>query len=346
MTLEAEIKAGARDLGFVVSGIAKPDSPPHYPNFLGWLEQGCHAGMTYMARPQAIEYRQDPHRLLEECQSVLCLALPYPTPPARARLPVSSPNGTISNYALLSDYHQVVLARLTRLSQLVDTLARRSVTSFGCVDTSPILEKDYAQHAGLGWIGRNSLLVSRQFGTWMFLSELLLDLPLQADAPYPNDACGDCRRCVMACPTKAIRPDRSVDARRCLSYLTIEHRGAIPVEFRAAMGKRIFGCDTCQVICPVNRQLNLEDFPYVFEPILEPGVDLLDAFKRTEAEFKQVYAETPVMRAKYAGFRRNVAIALGNSGSSEAIPTLSTAAAEDPDPVIREAAAWSLTRLA
>ncbi len=342
MSLEESIKAEALSLGFVLCGFNRADTPPHYEAYLDWIEAGCHAGMTYMAQPNAIEARYDPANLLPGCRTVISLAAAYPAPSGAQK--VQENQGNIAAYALLPDYHQVLKVAVEVLAQKIAQLTDQAFKHLVCVDTAPILEKDYAQHAGLGWIARNSCLTSPAYGSWLFLCELLVDLPLKPDKPLTNADCADCHRCQMACPTKAILPNRTIDARRCLSYLTIEHRGPIPHAFRPLIGQRIFGCDTCQTICPSNQ--NQQNTSPLFDQaqMLDPHPDLVESFLLTEAEFKSRYANTPVLRAKYQGFRRNVAIALGNARLEAARSALVDCAANEPDGVVREAAQWALSQ--
>lgn len=342
MLLEDLIKAEALSLGFVLCGFSRADTPPHYEAYLDWIETGHYADMDYMARPNAIEARYDPAKLLPGCRTVISLATPYPVA-SNAQKPQKN-QGIIAAYALVPDYHQVLKAAAELLAQKIAQLTDRPLKHLVCVDTAPILEKDYAQQAGLGWIARNSCLTSQAYGSWLFLCELLVDLPLKPDKPLTNSDCADCHRCQMACPTKAILPNRSIDSRRCLSYLTIEHRGPIPVAFRPLLGQRIFGCDTCQTVCPANQ--NLQNTTPLFDQVqmLDPHPDLVESFLLTEAEFKSRYANTPVLRAKYQGFRRNVAIALGNARLETARAALSDCAANESDAVVREAAQWALSQ--
>ena len=342
MSIEALIKAEALSLGFVLCGFSRADTPPHYGAYLDWIAAGNQAGMDYMARPNAIEARYDPTRLLPGCRTIISLATPYPAP-SNTQKPLES-QGLIAAYALLPDYHQVLKAAVELLARRIAHLADQPLNHLVCVDTAPILEKDYAQQAGLGWIARNSCLTSQDHGSWLFLCELLVDLPLKPDKPLSNADCADCHRCQMACPTKAILPNRSIDARRCLSYLTIEHRGPIPLAFRPLIGQRIFGCDTCQTICPSNHKSQHAASFFDHVQLLDPHPDLLESFLLTEAEFKSRYANTPVLRAKYQGFRRNVAIALGNARLEAARPALLDCAASEPDEVVREAAQWALSQ--
>jgi len=335
------IKAEALSLGFVLCGFSRADTPPNYEAYLSWIEAGHHADMSYMARPNAIEARFDPRLLLPECRTVISLAASYPAPD---RVHRPQPNqGIIAAYALLPDYHKVLKDAVELLAQKISQLTQQPLNHLACVDTAPILEQDYAQQAGLGWIASNSCLTSRNFGSWLLLSELLVDIPLIPDKPLRDTDCTDCLRCQMACPTKAILPNRSIDARRCLSYLTIEHRGPIPHAFRPLMGQRIFGCDTCQIVCPSNNIPKVASLFFDAAPRLDPHPDLLESFLLTEAEFKSRYADTPVLRAKYQGFRRNVAIALGNARLESAKSALQDCAANEPDLVVREAAEWALS---
>ena len=342
MSLEKLIKAEALSLGFALCGFSSAVTPPHYEAYLDWIEAGHHAGMEYMARPNAIEARYDPAYLLPGCRTVISLAAPYPVPVSDQKLQPTQ--GKIAAYALLPDYHQVLKNQAELLAQRIAQLIDKPLNHLVCVDTAPILEKDYAQQAGLGWIARNSCLTSQVYGSWLFLCELLVDLPLKSDNPLTNSDCADCHRCQMACPTKAILPNRTIDARRCLSYLTIEHRGPIPHAFRPLLGQRVFGCDTCQTICPSNQKPQTTTTLFIPAQRLNSHPDLLESFLLPEAEFKTRYANTPVLRAKYRGFRRNVAIALGNARLEEARTALLDCATNEPDDVVREAAQWALSQ--
>lgn len=346
MSLEADIKAEAYALGFVLSGVALPQIPKHFPSYLTWLTDGCQAGMGYMARPDAIEARRDSSKLLPGCQSILCLAVPYPPPAQAPPYDHNHPCGGIAAYAVLPDYHKTLLGMLKKLIPRIEGLAGRPIKAYTCVDTSPILEKYYAQKAGLGWIGRNSLLISPQYGSWINLAEILTDLKLAPDQPFLEDLCLGCTRCVRACPTRALRPDRSVDARKCLSYLTVENRGSIPEGSQPLMGSHTFGCDLCQVACPHNQDLLFANFNYVSLPQVNPYPDLLAEFSLTKEAFKDKYQTTPVLRARYQGYRRNLAIALGNSGIQGAVPLLQQALQKEVDPGVLDACCWALAQLA
>ncbi len=341
MNLKQKIKAGAESLGFVAIGFTHVELAPGMQRFKDWIENGQRAEMNYLASQRSLETRSDPRLLLPSCQTVISLLSSYPPPEDLPSAEMSKFKGRIAAYALQRDYHEVLRERLDQLAHLINELAQNDVETYPCVDSAPILEKGYAHKAGLGWIGRNSLLLHPKYGSWTFLSELLISLDLESDLPYEGDGCGDCQLCVKACPTQAILPDRSIDARHCLSYLTIENRGKIPEEFRKAVGNRIFGCDQCQSVCPVNKRGQKEDRA----SIIDGSPDLAQSFGLTEEEFKLKYRHTPVWRAKYSGFRRNVAIAMGNSGQKEFIPLLKEGLRNENDPIVADAIRWALGEL-
>lgn len=345
MQLEAIIKTEASRLGFKLSGFTQPDASPHYPAYLTWLEDGCQADMAYMARPDAVMKRRDPRALLPDCQSILCLALSCPSPRLHPKPTCDRPLGRISAYAWGENYHEVIRGKLQQLTAFIQAQAGTPVHAKACVDTAPILEKDFAQLAGLGWIGKNSCFITVEFGSFVFLAELLLNLPLQPDQPQQIDPCEGCLRCHLACPTKAIRPDRSIDARRCLSYLTIEQSGSIPAILRPYLEDRIFGCDTCQSVCPHNCSMQNADFDDAFTPKIDPYPDLISELTLTEEDFKRKYQGTPVLRAKRQGYLRNVAIALGNQPYPTAIQPLTDLLHSDPAPVIQDSCRWALANI-
>jgi epoxyqueuosine reductase len=345
MSLKDAIKAEANQLGFVLFGVAPSASPPHYPAYQAWIRAGRQAGMAYLARPEALTSRSTPEQLLPGCRSILCVGLPYPPPLPPPAAEPDKARGRIAAYATLPDYHNILASKLEALAARLPSLTGKNVHWRTCVDTAPILEKDYAFLAGLGWIGRNSLLLTPKFGSYVFLGELLTDLEMEPDEPLQGDPCAQCYQCVQACPTRALLPERSVDARRCLSYWTIEHRGPIPEPLRPLLGERIFGCDSCQVACPLNAQPSPAAFTYAQDAVIEAYPDLLEAFNLSQEAWEAKYGQTPVSRPKYAGFRRNVAYALGNAHVLQAEPALQQACEQDPDPVVREACAWALEQL-
>lgn len=342
MTLKDEIKAEAKRLGFVFCAIAPCDPGPAHEAYVNWLETGCHAGMGYLSRPSAVEARTCPQKLLADCKTVLSLGLAYSLIGDALSLPGQVPRGRIASYALGRDYHLVMMENLQVLAHRLEVLTGRSFGWRACVDKEPLLEKAYARRQVGARIGRHSLLILPPYGSGLFLGELLLDLELPFDEDLQEgsaDPCVSCGVCVRACPTGALRADRSVDARRCLSYWTIEHRGSIPEEFRVLMGARVFGCDSCQTACPEN------NFLTTGELVEEAFLPLLPAFAWTESEFKARFAEKSVLRVGFNGFRRNLAIALGNSRSAEALACLRAALPLEEDAVVREAIVWALGRM-
>ncbi len=341
MPLETEIKAEALKLGFVVCGIARLTRPDTYDAFQDWIEAGCHAGMAYLAKPESLGARADPASLLPGSRSVICVGLPY-LPPEEPEPAAITGRGVIAAYARFPDYHKVLSAKLKQLGERLPALAGHAVSFRPCVDSAPILEKDLARRAGLGWVGRNSLLNAPGFGSYLVLGELLTDLALTPDTPLPGDPCHGCRLCVQACPTQALRPNRSVDARRCLSYLSIEHRGAIPAELRPELGGRVFGCDTCQTVCPLNQ--TPRETPSV-AGFISGYPDLLEEFMQDETAWRAKYQGTPVLRTGFTGYRRNLAIALANTDVEGAAPALRAALDEELTADLRETFLWALAQL-
>ena len=340
MSLKAMIKVGAESLGFVAVGFTNIDPVPGLNRYKNWVETGQHAGMHYLADERALAARADPRRLLPSCKTVISLLSTY-APPSQT-LAIRPQEGRIAAYALQPDYHEVLKERLDRLSDLIRGFSEKTVETYTCVDSAPILEKGYAQKAGLGWIGRNSLLINPIYGSWVFLSELLINLDIEPNPPFERDGCEGCQLCIKACPTQAIGPDRTVDANRCLSYLTIENQGEIPERFQAALGKRVFGCDQCQTVCPANKNVNILEGQ---TPFIGEFVDLEEKFGLTAEEFKQKFQHTPVLRAKHAGFRRNIAIVMGNSGRKQFIPLLEKALEQESDLIVAESIRWALRQL-
>ncbi|MCX6879619.1 MAG: tRNA epoxyqueuosine(34) reductase QueG [Verrucomicrobia bacterium] len=336
--MQGTVKSLATRLGFDECRIARAMAASHGPGFRQWLADGCHGDMAWLARNP--ERRCDPREVLPGCHSVICLALNY--------YPGSSPGGgdaaaagyRIARYAWNDDYHDLMVNRLAEF----DAALRACGGVQRCyVDTGPVLERDFASAAGLGWNGKSTMQIHRRLGTWLLLAEILTTLEVPPDAPL-GDHCGTCTRCVSACPTRAITAPHHLDARRCLAYLTIEHQGPIPEEFRAAMGDRIYGCDECLEVCPWNRfaqesrELAFHARPAIFANRLRDFLALDDA------GFRRLFARSPIQRIKRARFLRNVCVALGNTGTSDDLPALRRAAGE-PDPLIAEHAAWAVARL-
>jgi epoxyqueuosine reductase len=335
--LKQTIKDRSRQLGFVLAGVTTPDPPPHISTFETWLARGRHATMDYLATDRSRLRRADPRQILPECQSILVLATPY-SPPSREGLGV---RGQIAAYALGDDYHEVLPARMKELVQFIEEQAGHPVQNRWYTDSGPLLERDLAQRAGLGWIGKNTCLIHPKRGSYFFLSEILLDLALEPDPPFVTDHCGTCTRCIDACPTDCILPDRTLDAGRCISYLTIELRDDIPVELRGKLGDWVFGCDICQQICPWNRFADEGDPAFDIKSPLPP---LTEELSLSPQAFNQRFRHSPVKRAKRRGYLRNVAIALGNTGDWHALPVLQSAL-NDEEPMVREHAQWAIDKI-
>jgi epoxyqueuosine reductase len=335
------IGARARALGFAEVGFAEAKLDPSRRAALGeFLEAGFHGEMDWLAR--RADERAEPKTLWPEVRTVIAVGLSY-APEGDPLAALGRPEcGSISVYARGRDYHEVLKGRLKSLAGFVAGRFGAGVKVF--VDTAPVMEKPLAERAGLGWQGKHTNLVSRRHGSWLFLGEIFTTLALAPDPPHAN-RCGSCRRCLAACPTDAFPAPYRLDARRCISYLTIEHRGPIPEEFRAAIGNRIYGCDDCLAVCPWNRfaaagrEAKLAARPDLAAPALAELAAL------DEAGFRARFSGSPIKRIGRARFVRNVLIAIGNSGDRRLAPAAG-ALCGDPDPVVAEAAAWALARLA
>jgi epoxyqueuosine reductase len=338
------VKVLAQECGFELAGIAPAAPAADFARYEDWLAAGLAGEMTYLTDHRA-RLRADPRNLLASARSILCVGKLYNAAAPYSIAADLSGRGWISRYAWGDDYHDVLRDMLDRLVQKLREDSPEAFESRICVDTAPLLERSYARLAGLGWIGKNACLINEQQGSWFLLGEVLLSCDLVPDAP-PPDRCGTCTRCIDACPTEAIVPDSRggfrLDARLCVSYLTIEKRGAIGENEQAGLGNHIFGCDICQDVCPWNRSApetqDTEFQPRSFAPPLEELATL------TEAEFRARFRHTPVWRTKYSGFLRNVAIAMGNSGDAAFLPALERLA-QRTDLVVAETARQALARL-
>lgn len=340
--LKDDLKAEAYALGFSHAGITTLQSPPHFAAYLNWLAQENHAGMDYLARPDAVEKRANPALLLPGAKQILCLSLDYPAP---HHYEESQPGcGQIAAYARGKDYHLVIPPLIKRFISTFERLSGFTVTNKGYTDTGPILERDLAQRAGLGWIGKNTCLINPNSGSNFFLAEVLLDQEMEPDLPFEADRCGTCRRCIDACPTGCIQSDRTIDARRCISYLTIENKGIIPRDLRPSMGSWIFGCDVCQSACPWNQNKSA-NVGFEFQSIIPGAPVLMNEITLTPALFNQRFRASPVQRAKRRGYLRNVAVALGNQPDPAHLPVLEIVLRHDPEALIRAHALWALQQI-
>ena len=335
----------ARECGFELAGVAPASPAPDFARYTDWVSGGFAGEMGYL-RDRRAGLREDARNLLPSARSVICVGKIYNT-----QLPYSTQfndneRAWIARYAWGDDYHDVVRRGLEQLDSMIRERSGEAYESRICVDTAPLLERSYARAAGLGWIGKNTCLINQGLGSWFFLGELLTSLEIEPHGPAPPpDRCGSCTRCIDACPTQAIVPfgDRyTVDSRRCISYFTIELRSAIPEEWREYAGANVFGCDICQDVCPWNRRAAVSPdaafAPRDFAPPLEKLAGL------SEQQFRNMFRGSPVTRSRYAGFLRNVAVAMGSIGRPEFREPLERLA-QSEIPLVAEHARWALDRL-
>ncbi|MDA0229088.1 MAG: tRNA epoxyqueuosine(34) reductase QueG [Proteobacteria bacterium] len=338
--LRGEIEAWARDLGFSAFGIAAAGPGPERDSLKEFLARGFHGDMAWMAT-HAVR-RGDPNALWPDARSIIMLAADYTPQQPPGDILRAPGHGAISVYAQGADYHKVMKKRLKRLAGDIAHRLGGEVKLF--VDTAPVMEKPLAMRAGLGWQGKHSNLVSRDFGSWLFLAEIFTTLDLPPD-DAAQDACGSCRACLDSCPTNAFPAPYQLDARRCISYLTIEHKGHIAREFRAAMGNRIYGCDDCLAICPWNKFARA-GAEHAFQPRTELSAPRLAALAELDdAAFRAYFSGSPIKRTGRDRFLRNVMIAIGNSGDSALLGVVERRLTDD-SPLVRAMAVWALARLA
>jgi epoxyqueuosine reductase len=340
-SLAQALKAEARRRGFELVGITSPDPPPHFTVYQNWLEAGRHGEMTYLATDRARARRRHPREILPECRSILVVGVNYLPEEIGA-----SDRGKVAAYAVGNDYHEVIPKRLRAVTAWLEEQVGEPVPHRIYTDTGPILERDLAQRAGLGWIGKNTCLIHPRLGSYYLLGEALLGIELPADPPFAADLCGTCTRCLDACPTECILPDRTIDARRCISYLTIELKGPIPVDLRPALGDWIFGCDVCQQVCPWNLRFARPTADPDFQPReAVRSISAAGLLKIDPAGFRQAFRGSPALRARRRGLLRNAAVVAGNRGDASALPALQEALLNDREPLVRIHSAWALGRL-
>lgn len=339
--LEARIKAKAAELGFAACGIARADAAPRTAERLRqWLAEGCHGDMIWMEARE--HHRGSPGGLWPEAKSVIALGMSYAPAADPLLLAGESGVGRISTYAQGADYHDVVKKALKALGRWLVAEAPGDLKVF--VDTAPVMEKPLAEAAGLGWQGKHTNLVSRAHGSWLFLGAIYTTIELASDGAHP-DTCGSCDACQRACPTDAFPEPYRLDARRCISYLTIEHSGPIPHEFRKAIGNRIYGCDDCLAVCPWNKFADAAASNRAFLPRAELAAPRLpELLALDDTGFRALFSGSPIKRIGRNRFVRNCLIAAGNSGD-EALSGQVEALCSDPDPVVAEAARWALGEL-
>ena len=345
--MNSAIRQRALEMGFDECRFTTVAPPRTSEQFQSWLAAREHGAMGYLERNA--DKRTNPQKVLPEAKSIITLAASYGIHGPNSQVPASASKarddftGVIARYACFADYHVVMGKRLEALTAFVNQLAGEGSRSLWYVDTGPFLERDLAQRAGLGFVGKHTNLINRQLGNWFFLAEIITTLPLEADAPEKN-RCGSCERCMTVCPTQAITAPFRLDARRCISYLTIELKGSIPVPLRPAIGNRIYGCDDCLAACPWNRFAREGKMmkPHSRPDLSQPG--LLELLSLDETAFKARFSGTPILRTKRRGLLRNVCVALGNVGNRRALPALLRAAV-DAEPLVAEHALWAIDQI-
>ncbi|HYH78366.1 MAG TPA: tRNA epoxyqueuosine(34) reductase QueG [Longimicrobium sp.] len=347
--LSARIRLHAREMGFDAVGIAPVHPSEHGDAYDRWLALGMHGEMGYLSREDAVEKRHDPAVLVPGAKSAVVVALHYDPRGASGDEGVDASRGIVARYARNDDYHELMKERLIALQEWI-AAELLPVSGRAYVDTGAVLEREVAQRAGLGWQGRNTMLIHPRRGSYFFIGEVLLDVELEYDDAAVRDHCGTCQRCLDACPTGALLGrDASgapvMDARRCISYLTIELRGPIPRDLRPLIGNRVYGCDICQEVCPWNRfSRPTHEAAFLAREGLD-GPSLVEWMTMTQEEFSRRFKNSPIKRTKRRGLLRNVAVALGNWGSAEAVPALAIAL-NDEEPLVRGHAAWALGSVA
>jgi epoxyqueuosine reductase len=338
-SLETRLKTHARAIGFELTGIARATAADTFDQFVDWLERDFAGEMEYMSRHARA--RRHPASILREVRSVVMVGMNYFATEGTVRPDLG---GRVARYARGADYHDVLRERIGHLLEWLQGEMP------GCrgrvvVDTAPLLERDFARRAGLGWFGKNTMILNKRLGSYFFLGALLVDIRLEPDAAHDLKHCGTCTACLDACPTQAFPEPGVLDSRRCISYLTIELKGAIPTELRPALGDWVFGCDVCQEVCPWNTKAPVTQHPALAPRAELETLDPIELLNLSEDEFRLRFRDTALWRTKRRGLLRNAAIVLGNHGDPGGLPALRHAL-NDPEPVVREAAAWAIERIA
>ncbi|MAT43103.1 MAG: tRNA epoxyqueuosine(34) reductase QueG [Anaerolineaceae bacterium] len=343
--LKKFIKTEAYRLGFSHIGFTSPLAPDLTPNYLTWIDNKLHADMNYLDRQDRLEKIKDPLKILPSCQTIVVFALPYL--PAEWNNKPKDNIGQIASYAVGQDYH-IVIPNL--LNQIVEKIiANYPGLDFEYkmyTDTGPILEKAFAQKAGLGWIGKNGCLIIPGFGSYVLLAELLINQELSYDPPFTEDYCGNCQACLDACPTQCILKNRTLNAVDCISYQTIENKSNIPEKNRASHGNWVFGCDICQIVCPWNRRFAEKPAHRHFTPIDQfPSINLETLSLLSPQEFNKKFKNHPIKRAKRRGYYRNLCVVIGNTKSKKYLPFLKDLILRESDPIIINHATWAIQQI-
>ncbi len=343
--LTVALKEQAQKLGFSMIGVVAARPGKRLAAYKQWLANGYHGRMSYLSRPDRLARRENLNVILPGVRSIVCVGLDYETLKLPTNIANDPARGRISNYAWGSDYHDWMTPRLKELAQWLAQQTGAGIESKVYVDTGAILERDHAETAGLGFTGKNTMLIGPQRGSWFFLGELLTTAELIPDTPQPMPGCGRCTSCLEACPTAAFPAPYVLDARRCISYLTIELKGWIPRELRPLMGNWVYGCDICQVVCPFNRfapkSIVAHFRPSTYDTAAPPLLDLLTL---DEISFQNRFANSPIKRIKRERLLRNASVAAGNWTDKTAVPALTRLLA-DPEPIVRGHAAWALQKI-
>lgn len=343
------IKAEAENLGFSFISIAPASQPPHYPIFMDWLSRGYSGEMHYLGRAQTILSRGNPAGLLNDAKSIIVFGLHYP--PLTNNLQKNDlqdrPTGWIASYATYQDYHSLLKQKARSLMDQIIDKSEKKVNYRIFVDSAPLMEKDTAYMAGTGWIGKHSLLISPVYGSYLMLGCILTNLDLPASLPFTKDLCGNCRRCIQSCPTGCITDQHTIDANKCIAYLTIEYKGIIPRDLRPKIGQWIFGCDICQNNCPINRKIDKDaQAKSEFKKMIHsPVVDLIAEIQLEPEDFQAKFKGTAVLRLKPETYKRNLIIAMGNSKSPACAAPLKKILTGDPIWELRLQAAWALGQI-
>jgi len=344
-TEPTDIKAKAHALGFSFTGFADVQQSPHFPDYLKWLRKEQFGQLDFLNKNYVIEARRKPGQLLKNAKSIIILGVRYgPLPKYNQSL--SPEKGIIATYAQYDDYHRIIKTKAIKLMDSINK-ERSEVINFRIfIDSGPLMEKDLAFAAGLGWIGRNSLLIHPQLGSFTLLCCILVDIDLHETTQFSSDLCKDCRLCMQACPTQCISGDHSINAGRCISYLTIEHKGIIPLDLRPLLGNHVFGCDICQEVCPYNTRISTEQNELFFnlkKSSYHP-LDLLWEMHLTEKTFQEKYLNTPILGITYEHYIRNIIIAAGNSQNKKFIQPLQALLVSNSE-IIRAHAVWALSKI-
>ncbi len=339
------LKGKAASLGFTQAAVIPAQPSQHSQYYEAWLKAGHSGDMAYLARPDAVARRADLSLTVPEAKSVIALSANYHTQDLPPDILNDPSRGIIASYAWNIDYHTLLTPRLYELQGWLEAQVDQPIYGRAYIDTGPVLERELAARAGLGFIGKNTCLIHPDMGSYVFLAEIILDYELPFDQPEARGTCGRCTRCLTACPTDAFPEPYILDSRRCISYLTIEFRGDIPLSLRPLLGNRIFGCDICQEVCPYNRRFALPtDEPAFRATFDQMAPSLLDLIALNDDGFRTRFRKSPIKRSKRRGFLRNVCIALGNWGNPAAIPALEQAG-HDHEPLISSHAAWALAQV-